>query len=380
MKILEVFFLISIVLISTYVFDKITSENPTDSANIIIGISNIDSESCLQCLSDGESFDRGCKACPQDNINFRVKSIESKPFISSWSKNNAMFYGDDQCTGEISLPFIKAETNKEYWTEIKLKDSKSTVTIYDDKNFESEISTVTNKICTLPSELKFLRFSMNDGQPAANGGRLIGTIDNIQIFDSVRIDGNSDKSITELVKIYEEDFSNCNTKECKTWTLQNPNAFFVDTEKNLFYFDSSVSGTNDYAHYELSKSLSETEWILRLVLSFDSIDEFPHGKGLLQITPTERNLFFLLPSLLIAMPAAFFSIKRKSLRSSVMIIIFYSILFVTSIIPLSLNNFILENQSLEKFVITIGLVILSSVFLILGISKIYLQFRNNSYR
>ena len=111
MKILEILFLISIVLISIYIFDKFTAENPNDSANIVIGISNIGSDSCLQCKINGESFERGCKACPQDSVSFRIKSIEDKPFISSWSKNNAMFYGDKQCNGEILLPSIKAEIN-----------------------------------------------------------------------------------------------------------------------------------------------------------------------------------------------------------------------------------------------------------------------------
>ena len=59
-------------MITLYIFDKFTSENPNDSANIVIGISNIGSESCLQCEMNGESYERGCKACPQDNINFRI--------------------------------------------------------------------------------------------------------------------------------------------------------------------------------------------------------------------------------------------------------------------------------------------------------------------
>jgi len=380
MKIFGILFFISIVLISIYVFDKLTAENPNDSANIVIGISNIGSESCSVCLSDGESFDRGCKTCLQDNINFRVKSTESRPFISSWSNNNAMFYGDNQCNGEISLPLMKAEVNKDYWTEIRLKDSKSIITIYDDRNFQNEISTVTNEICSMPSELKFLRFSMNDGQPVANGGRLIGHIDDIEIFDSFSSKNDIGKPITNFTKIYEEDFSNCNTKECDNWILQNPDVFYVDTEKNFFYFNSFVSGNNDYAHYELPKSLSETEWMIRLVLSFDDIDEFPHGKGVLEISPTERNLFFVLTSVLIATSTAFFSIKQKSLNNNILMIIFSLILLYVSIMPLSPNYFTIEIESLEKYAIMFGLIILSLILLILGIFKISLGIRNNSYR
>ena len=376
MKILEILFLISIVLISIYIFDKFTAENPNDSANIVIGISNIGSDSCLQCKINGESFERGCKACPQDSVSFRIKSIEDKPFISSWSKNNAMFYGDKQCNGEILLPSIKAEINKQYWTEIKLKDSKSIVTIYDNENFDDEISSVTNEICTLPTDLKFLRFSMNDGKPIANGGRLIGNIDNIEIFD-YRISKNDDGKIT---KIYQENFSDCNTKNCDKWVLQNSDVFFIDIEKKSFHFDSYVSGNNDYAHYELPRSLSEKEWIVRLLLSFDQIDEMPHGKGILGINPDERNLIFILSSVLIAFPIAIFTIKRKFLNENILMIIFSFVLLVASAIPFIPNYIINQNIPFEKILIVFSLISLSLIFMSFGIFRIYLTIKNNSYR
>ncbi|MBL77035.1 MAG: hypothetical protein CL763_08970 [Chloroflexi bacterium] len=371
MKILQILFLISIVLISLYIFDKFTSENPNDSANIVIGISNIGSESCLQCKMNGESYERGCKACPQDNINFRIKSIENKPFISSWSKDNAMFYGDKQCDGEIELPLIKAETNIEYWTEIKLKNSESIITIYKDSDFEEKISMTTNKICTLPSDLKFLRFSMNDGKPIAEGGRLIGNIDNIEIFNYESSKNNSFESVNKLSKIYEENFSNCTTKNCDKWVLQNPDVFFINTEKEYFHFDSYVSGNNDYAHYELPNSLSEKEWMLRLLLSFDQIDEFPHGKGVLGIEPDLRNFIFIFTSVLIALPTAFFSIKEKSWNSNILMIIFSSILLYVSIIPFIPNYILNQNVAFEKILTVFGLIVVSLILISFGTHRIY---------
>ena len=54
MKILEGLIIISIILITIYIFDKSTSNDSNDAANIIIGISDRDSESCLQCKEGGE--------------------------------------------------------------------------------------------------------------------------------------------------------------------------------------------------------------------------------------------------------------------------------------------------------------------------------------
>jgi len=363
-----------------YVVDKSTSENANDASNIIIGVSNTGSESCLQCQEGSEFYDRGCKICNQDNINFRIKTTENLPFISSWSKDNGMLYGDNQCEGEKIIPSIKAEIDKEYWTEIRYNDSKYTISIYDDKNFDKTKSVVTNEVCSIPTELKFLRFSMNDGKPISNGGRLTGNIDNIEIFESSYSKNKSDGSENNLEKIYEEDFSECKTKNCDGWILQNPNAFFVDVKEERFHFDSYISGTNDYAHYELPEPLSQEEWMIRLVLSFDHIEEFPHGKGILGISPFERNLIFIVTSVVIAGITSIFSIKQKCIGISILIIIFAIILFYASFTPLVNNQLIFENESLEKIVIILGLIFFSLILISFGICRIYLRIKNNSYR
>ena len=96
LKFLQIILCICIILISLYIIDKITSENSNDAANIIIGISNIDSNNCLMCQPDGDFFNSGCKRCIQDNINFRAKTAMNQPFISSWSNDYAMLYGDEE--------------------------------------------------------------------------------------------------------------------------------------------------------------------------------------------------------------------------------------------------------------------------------------------
>ena len=184
--------------------DKITSENSNDAANIIIGISNIDSNSCLICQPNGEFFDSGCKRCIQDNINFRAKTAMGQPFLSSWSNDYAMLYGDKNCDGEIILPAISVESNKQYWTEIHLNNSNYSVSLFNNSNYSDPISSATNSMCSIPTELKFLRFSMNDGKPISNGGRLVGNIDDIEIYNSIL--SNNSKFSNELKLIFKEDF------------------------------------------------------------------------------------------------------------------------------------------------------------------------------
>ena len=378
MKILEGLIIISIILITIYIFDKSTSNDSNDAANIIIGISDRDSESCLQCKEGGEFYDRGCKICEQDNINFRIKNTENTPFISSWSKDSGMFYGDSQCKGEKIIPSINAEINKEYWTEIKYIDSKYTISIYDDKNFEKKQSTITNEMCSTPINLKFLRFSMNDGKPISNGGRLTGNIDNIQIFDYNNSKNNLNEFENKLHNVYNEDFTKCKTKDCNEWVLQNKDVFFIDTDEKKFHFDSYISGNNDYAHYELSEPLSEKEWMIRLVLSFDHIDEFPHGKGILGISPLERNLVFIFTSVVFVMIGRIFSIKHESLNINILIIIFSTILLYVSLTPLIYNDLIFQNESMEKIGIIVSLIILSLILISFSISRIYSRMKNNS--
>ena len=369
--------LLCIFLVSLYITDKVTSENSNDAANLIIGMSNIGSNSCLECQPNGDFFDSGCKRCIQDNINFRVKTSMNQPFISSWSNDNGMLYGDKNCNAEIILPSINLESNKQYWTEMHLKNSDFTISIFDNSNYDKPISTVTNSMCSIPTELKFLRLSMNDGKPISNGGRMVGNVDNIEIYNLSSNDSNLPK---ELDLIFKENFSNCTNETCNgNWILQNPNLFYVDTENSNFYFDSFISGTNDYAHYELDDTLSSQEWIMRLLLTIDDVEEHPSGKGFLNLDPTYRNILFILPSIFLSLGVSIFSFKTKSFGLGILMSII-GILFLTiSFSSLIINNFFDEIILHEKYFNTIIVMIIGIYLTIFGGFKIKLNIKSSLY-
>ena len=86
-----------------------------------------------------------------------------------------------------------------------------------------------------------------------------------------------------------ENFSDCQTKTCNDkWILQNPNRLFINTDNNNFEFNSEITGTNDYAHYEFTKYIKNDEWLMKLQLEIQQLDEHPHGKGILNIDPVFR--------------------------------------------------------------------------------------------
>jgi len=359
---------ICIFIISLYIIDKTTSENSNDAANIIIGISNIDSNSCLACQPNGDFFNSGCKRCIQDNINFRAKTAMDQPFISSWSNDNAMLYGDKNCNGEIILPAISVESNKQYWTEIHLNNSDFSISLFNNSDFSNPISSVTNSMCSIPTELKFLRFSMNDGKPISNGGRLTGNIDNIEIYDSIIHDDS--KTPNELELIFKEDFSNCTNSTCDgKWTLQNPNLFYIDTENNNFHFDSFISGTNDYAHYELDKILSSQEWIMRLLLTIDNVEKHPAGKGFLNLDPSLRNIVFILPSIILSLGISIFSFKIKSQGLGILMSIIGVLFLIITLSSLITNNFFDEISVYNKNINTIIVMIIGIFLIIYGASR-----------
>lgn len=369
---------ICIFLVSLYIIDKVTSENPNDSANIIIGISSIDSNSCLVCQPDGDFFNSGCKRCMQDNINFRTNTAMGQPFLSSWSNDYAMFYGDKNCNGEIILPSINVESNKQYWAEIHLNDSNYSVSLFDSSDYSNVISSATNSMCSIPTELKFLRFSMNDGKPISNGGRLVGSIDNIEIYNLIT--NNDSKFSNELELIFEEDFSNCTTKTCDgDWVLQNPNLFYIDTENNNFHFDSFISGTNDYAHYELDNVLSSQEWIMRLLLTIDYIEKHPAGKGFLKIDPLHRNFLFILPSIILSLGISIFSFKIKSLSLGILMSVIGMLLLIISVSSLITNNFFDEITIHDKNINTIVVIVIGMFLVIYGVWRIKLNVKSDLY-
>ena len=150
----------------------------------------------------------------------------------------------------------------------------------------------------------YIMQNFNDGKPMANGGKIIGSIDNIKIYDLT--EKNQKIKNTEFNNTYEnlnltysEDFSNCETKTCNnSWVLQNPKTFFIDNENENFSFISEVSGTNDYAHFEFLEYITSDEWLMNLQLKIDEIDEHPRGKGVLNIDPSYR-IFILVFSIIL---------------------------------------------------------------------------------
>tara|TARA_B110000467_G_C18277857_1_gene456606 strand:- start:631 stop:1290 length:660 start_codon:yes stop_codon:yes gene_type:complete len=219
---------------------------------------------------------------------------------------------------------------------------------------------------------------MNDGNPISNGGRIVGNIDDIKIYDV--ISSHDSNFSNKLDLIFEEDFSNCTNKTCDgNWILQNPNLFYIDTENNNFHFDSFVSGTNDYAHYELDNILSSQEWIMQLLLTIDDVEKHPAGKGFLNIDPMYRNILFILPSILLSLGISIFSYKSKSFSLGILMSIL-GILFLTiSFSSLITNNFFHEIILHEKNFNTIAVMIIGIFLTIYGGFKIKLNLKSNLY-
>ncbi len=309
--------ILSIILFSIYITDRVTSENPGDAANIIIGISSVDSNSCSECMIGGEFFESGCKKCIQDSISFRMKTSQDQPIISNWSKDKGMLYGDTNCSGQEILPNISVKDDQKFWIQMHKKNMKYTLTLFEEDTFSKKISSVTNSICSEPENLKFLRISMNDGKPKANGGQINGSIDNIKIYDLSKKNNIENSELNDSYKnlnlIFSEDFSDCKTDTCQNkWILQNSEKFFVNTNDGNFEFNSEITGTNDYAHYEFSKYITSNEWLMNLELQIKEIDEHPHGKGILNIDPVFRVIILGLAIILSIITIIFFIKNRIS--------------------------------------------------------------------
>ena len=93
--------IISISILTSMLFgiDRITSENPSDSATLRISLSDRDSSYCDECTEGGIFYESGCKRCVQDGIMFGVGSIEQIEYNVGWSNNDAMYHGDKNCEG-----------------------------------------------------------------------------------------------------------------------------------------------------------------------------------------------------------------------------------------------------------------------------------------
>ena len=223
-----------------------------------------------------------------------------------------MLHGDIKCSGHEIIPNISVKDNQNFWIQMYKKNSEYKLTLFEEETFSNKISSVSNFMCSEPENLKFLRISMNDGKPMANGGKIIGFIDNIKIYELTEKNKNLenfefDNSYKNLNPVFSEDFSDCQTKTCNDkWNLQNPDTFFINIDNKNFEFNSQVTGTNDYAHYEFGKYITSDEWLMNLQLQIKQIDEHPHGKGILNIDPIFRVMILIFAIILSILTITFF--------------------------------------------------------------------------
>ena len=358
--------LVAISLFSSILFgvDKITSENPSDSALIKIGLSSIDSSTCKICSEGGIFYDSGCKRCVQDGIMLTVPVSNDRFYELGWSNDNGMHYGDEKCDGSKKFSNVSTNENDTYWIEIIKDELELKSNIYIDDNFSKLYDSTSTAMCSNPTNLQYIRVSNEDGKPSGNGGKLFGYIDDMKISSKKISFENYDKAI------FSTTFDECVNKSCNDkWVLQNPERIFVESQKQHLQFLSAVTGTNDYAHFTLDTILPDS-WAMRFKLHIDNLEPHPGGKGFLSIEPTDRQLIFGIPSLVLPFISYIISreINSKFLGSLIMIS------GIIILIGLTVNLGSL-NQNLDsidiihtiKFTITI---IIAAFLIILGSWKI----------
>ena len=318
LKLSIIFVLISIFSASFYGIDKLTSENPPDGATIYIGLSDRDSSSCDICMQGGEYYDSGCKRCMQDGVALTTDTTKNSPYTITWNNNNALGFGDENCLIHSDFPLTKPNSGDTYWIEIIQNENIITSSLYKDKNFLNVYDSVTLQMCSIPTDLQYLRLSNNDGQSIGNGGKILGYIDDISIFEEESNSITTSQNNTRKTKlVYQENFSECNSKSCDDrWVLRDSNMFYIDTENKNFYFDSQNSGTIDYAHYDLGRPISDNFWILQFKMHIDDFEYHPHGKGILNLEPQLRQIFLGIPAIILPI-ISFFIIKSHLLKQLV---------------------------------------------------------------
>ena len=294
--------IISISILTSMLFgiDRITSENPSDSATLRISLSDRDSSYCDECTEGGIFYESGCKRCVQDGIMFGVGSIEQIEYNVGWSNNDAMYHGDKNCEGNSK--FENKNTDDVFWVEIIRDELELETILYSDQKYTEKIDSLSMKMCSSPTDLKYLRVSNDDGKPAGNGGKLLGNLDDFEVWNL----DNGKKSL-----LFSTSFENCLEKTCNDeWVLQNSNRVFVDSNEEFLHFDYEVTGTLDYAHLELDEPISDDSWMLRLKVSLDDIQPHPHGKGFLKIEPIFSAYLLVVSFIVFCASIAFLGIKK----------------------------------------------------------------------
>ncbi len=275
--------LISITLTTILILDKNSENIISDSARLLIGLSNKDSFQCNACSIGGEYFENGCKHCEQDGIFFHIYTSQGNPYSTGWGNNNGLYLGDENCSGQKNFEMTKALSGDTYWVEIERKGIEFQTTLYTDHEFSNVFESNSVRMCSEPIDLKYLRIATEDGRPAGDGGRILGYIDNIELWE-------------ENILVFDESFDLCIDKTCENqWVINNPNMIYIDTiNKNLF-FDSQVTETNDNIHYDIGEKVSDKNWILRFKLHIDELKEYPKNAGFIPLDKISRAIIFWIP-------------------------------------------------------------------------------------
>ena len=358
--------MVTISLFSSILFgvDKITSENPGDAASIKIGLSSIDSSSCKICSEGGIFYDSGCKRCIQDGIVLTTHVANERFYDLGWSNDNGMYYGDERCDGSKNFSNVNTNENDTYWIEIIKDELELKSNIYIDANFSKLYDSTSITMCSNPTNLQYIRVSNEDGKPSGNGGKLFGYIDDIKIYNKKISSENYDKAV------FSTTFDECTNKSCNNkWFLQNSERIFVESQKQHLQFLSAVTGTNDYAHFTLDTILPDS-WTMRFKLHIDNLELHPRGKGFLNIEPTDRQLIFGIPSLVLPFISYMISREINSKFLGSLIVVSGIIILLGLIINL---DSIIQNLYSVNIMDTIKFptIIVITVFLIiLGCSKI----------
>jgi len=364
-KIGLVLLFISLTLTLIYGIDKLTSENPSNSALIRIGLSDTDSSTCKICEEGEMYYESGCKRCIQDGVVLTAHVSNERFYSVGWSNDNAMYYGDDNCDGIKKTKNIVANENNTYYIEISKNNLLLETKFYEDENFSDLEESLSMQMCSNPTNLQYIRISNEDGKPSGSGGKLSGSVDDIQILQKID---------NKIISTFSTSFDECTNNTCEdTWDLHNPDRIFVNTKTDSLSFSSEVSGTHDYVHLKLNEKLSDS-WLLKFKFHIDELEEHPRGKGILKLDPDLRQILLGLPAIIF--PFIGYGITRNMESKSFGVIMIVIGILILGGILLSLyqtNSLVIDDKSdLTSTLntnLSLGILAISVLIIILGIKR-----------
>ena len=365
-KIGLIFLSVSIFFAILYGVDKMTSDNPSNGALLRIGLSDTDSSICKVCEEGEMYYESGCKRCIQDGVVMTAHVSNERFYSIGWSNDNGMYYGDNNCDGKKKTQNVFANENNTYYIEMSKNDLSFQTNFYKDENFSDLEESVEIQMCSNPSNLQYIRITNEDGKPSGNGGKLSGSIDDIQIFKEID---------NQMIPTFSTSFDECIDKTCSdVWTLHNSDHIFINDENNSLSFLSRVTGTHDYAHLKLNDELPNS-WLMKFKFHIEDLDEHPRGKGILNIDPELRQIFLGLPALIFPFIGYVITLNQKSSHIGIMllsigIIILSGILFNFYQINSSIDGY--ESEKIYEFLTiqNFGILTISVLIIILGITRI----------